>query len=219
MQGSCLCLLRERSRAPSLPTHTLARGPSSHPPAAFARCPPPSSTVSLPPLLSAPSASHLAPLNLSSTPRCLLKARSHPAASRLKTPHCPAQPSGSWPSSLEGPRGPACPHISQPHSSLRPAPALGSRHVGLLHFPTRLSLTSQFHKQCSLCSKQRFSPSPTHSSCLRVNVTLSGQSLRVSLEAAPCPPPQPRALMIPCVSHSSHSVGIVRVRLPLPCRA
>lgn len=54
-------------------------------------------------------------------------------------------------------------------------------------FISRLSLTWEFQKQCSLCSEHCFTPSPTRSSCLSLNVTLSRQPLLLSLEAVPLP--------------------------------
>ena len=120
-----------RSQAPSLPAHTPARDPSSNPPAALARHPPELRHIATAP----PKCSLCFPFG---PPRSILHTQAPSKATSLpKTSPRPPQPSGSCPPSLEVPRGPACPHISQPHSSPLPAPAVGAHHLGLLHFLTR----------------------------------------------------------------------------------
>ena len=90
---------------------------------------------------------------------------------------------------LQGLGGPACLSLPTPlPASFLPTSRHGCRsHTLSDFFLSRLPLTWEFHQQCSLCLKHCFTMSPTHSSCLSVNVTLSWQPLLLSLEAAPLP--------------------------------
>lgn len=126
------------------------------------------------------------------------------AASRLNRCVSPTAPRIT---ALTGPGGPACLVLPTPlPASFLPTSRLRLSDPAMWDFfISRLSLTWEFQKQCSLCSEHCFTPSPTRSSCLSLNVTLSWQPLLLSLAAVPLPSMPLR------LSRCSRSVGITCV--------